>query len=103
MMIFRAAADSVDGKVGSYEFHFGAVDVAYGPWLALFGGVAEVLVMLCGALFADIWSCFVGDDQLKALMALVVRGDASRVREAIMIVFCCSVADDAVCCAGAGV
>ena len=102
-MIFRAAADSVDGKVGSYEFNFGAVDVAYGPWLALLGGVAEVLVMLCGAFFADVWPCFVGDDQLKALMALVVRGDASRVCESIMIVFGCSVADDAVCGAGAGV
>ena len=102
-MIFRAAADSVDCKVGSYEFHFGAVDVADRPWLALFGGVAEILVMLCGALFADIRSGLVGDDQLKALMALVVRGDATRVREAIMIVFCCSVADDAVCGACAGV
>ena len=58
-MIFRAAADSVHCKAWCYEFHFCAVDVAYGPWLALFGGVAEVLVMLCGALFADIWSCFV--------------------------------------------
>ena len=98
-MIFCAAADSVDCKVGSYELNFCAVDVAYGPWLALLGGVAEILVMLCGALFADIWSCFVGDDQLKALMALVVRGDASGVRKSIMIVFGRSIADDAVCCA----
>ena len=58
-MIFRAAADSVDCKAWCYELNFGAVDVADCPWLALLGGVAEVLVMLCGALFADIRSCFV--------------------------------------------